>query len=218
MASLSIGIPAFFNSSMLSRIIQGDPRHETRLHDFEGNRARGGFLQSLLSTTCLKLGHRQQLPWINYPAMERLGTILNRESKVLEFGSGTSTLWFSKRCALIVTIESDPHWFTFVKSRAAENVDARLCTEQEEYCRVTGYPDKYFDLVVVDGRWRDRSMSTALQMVRTGGQIYLDNSDVQDAEHQSAKHLLLDASHSAEMLVGLSPFQVTTTQGIIALI
>jgi predicted O-methyltransferase YrrM len=205
-----------FNQPLLTRLIQGDRRHKTRFHDFEGNKARGGLLQSLLSATCLKLGHRQQLPWINYPAMERLRAILTREFKVLEFGSGLSTLWLSQRCALVVTIENDPDWFAVVQSEAGENVDARLCTEPEEYCRVSGYSERYFDLVIVDGRWRDRATRKALQMVPSGGHIYLDNSDVQDTEHQEAKSLLLNASRSAELLVGLSPFQVTTTQGIFA--
>jgi hypothetical protein len=201
---------------MLTRLIQGDPRHKTRLHDFEGNRARGGLLQSVVSTVCLRLGHRQELPWINYPAMERIAAILTSESKVLEFGSGSSTLWLSKRCAQVVTIESNPHWFEFIKSQAGGNVIAALCTEPEAYCSVYGYPNGYFDLVIVDGAWRTQSMRKALEMVAAGGHIYLDNSDVQDPEHQNAKRLLLESSCKPEVLVGLSPFQVTTTQGIFA--
>ncbi len=201
---------------MLTRIIKGDPRHKTRLHDFEGNRAQSGFLRSLLSTACQKLGYRRQLPWLNYPAIDRLKAILVPESKVLEFGSGLSTLWLSQRCSLVVTIESDPHWFDFVKARAGENVDARLQTQPEEYCGVAGYPDKCFDLVIVDGSWRDLSMRKALEMVRAGGHIYLDNSDVQDSEHQQAKHLLLNKSAHTEIVVGLTTFQLTTTQGVFA--
>lgn len=201
---------------MLSRLIKGDPRHKTRLHDFEGNRAKSGFLKSLLSTACQKLGYRQQVPWLNYPAIDRLKAILLPESRVLEFGSGLSTLWLSQRCSLVVTIESDPYWFDFVKSHVGENVDARLHTQPEEYCRVTGYPDKCFDLVIVDGRWRDLSMHKALQMVKAGGHIYLDNSDVQDIEHQRAKHMLLYRSAHAEIVVGLTSFQLTTTQGVFA--
>jgi hypothetical protein len=202
--------------SLFGRLVQGDDRHKSRLHDFEGNLAGGGLIRSAWSTTCFKLGHPHQVPWINYPAISRLQSILGPDSKVVEFGSGFSTIWLAKRCARVVTIESNAAWFASISSRVDEKVDMRLCTQPDDYCLVSGCQEKYFDLAIVDGDWRDRAMRRALDLVKPGGHIYLDNSDVQDTQHQTAKRLLLEAGREIEILIGMTPFQFTTTQGVLA--
>ncbi|MFL6210392.1 MAG: O-methyltransferase [Pyrinomonadaceae bacterium] len=206
---------------MLKRIIKGDLRRKSRLHDFAGNRVAlielPWLLRSVWSTLMKKFGHWERLPWLSFQVISRLEQILTPQAKVLEFGSGNSSLWLVERCGLLVTIDNDPEWHQWLAARLqAPNVEARLRVERDDYLNVDDYPDKFFDLVIVDGRWRDLSAERALRKVRPGGYVYIDNTDVQDEEHQRAKGLLLAACPRAEVLTGFTTFQVMVSQGILA--
>jgi predicted O-methyltransferase YrrM len=141
---------------------------------------------------------------------------------VLEFGSGMSTLWFARRCKLLVSIETDRHWYEQIRSilqgQAIGNVDYRFSTESET---LSEYEDSSFDFVLVDGYNRDVVMKTAIAKVRLGGYIYLDNSDVPYREYQTARQLLLTAAGAEREIYvfnDLSPTQVCVSEGTLAAI
>lgn len=52
-----------------------------------------------------------ELPWINFPALEFLERQLRPEYKVFEFGGGGSTLFFCKNVAEVATVEDHSEWF-----------------------------------------------------------------------------------------------------------
>jgi hypothetical protein len=206
---------------LMRRIIKGDLRRKSRLHDFAGNRVTLAELpwlpRSAWSTLMKKFGHWERLPWLSFRVIRRLEQILTLDSKVLEFGSGNSSLWLAERCGLLVTIDNDPEWYRWLAPKLrVENVEARLRAERDDYLNISDYPDGFFDLVIVDGRWRDLSVERALRKVRPGGYIYFDNADVQDDEHQRARGLLLAACPEAEVLIGFTTFQVMVSQGLLA--
>jgi predicted O-methyltransferase YrrM len=206
---------------MLKRIIKGDLRRKTRLHDFAGNcvglTEMPWLLRSAWSTMMKKFGHWERLPWLSFRVIRRLEQVLTPDAKVLEFGSGNSSLWLAERCGLLVTIDNDPEWHQWLAARLrSENVKARLRVKRDDYLNVDDYPDEFFDLVIVDGRWRDLSAERALRKVKPGGYIYIDNTDVQDEEHQRAKSLLLAAATRAEVLTGFTTFQVAVSEGVLA--
>src|SRR5229473_3586817 len=60
--------------------------------------------------------HGNPLPWYTYPAIDFLDTKDFSTRTVLEFGSGQSTLWWAKRCKRILSFDSDPKWFAYVRS------------------------------------------------------------------------------------------------------
>jgi hypothetical protein len=206
---------------MWRRIIKGDLRRRSRLHDFAGNRVAFAevpwLLRSAWSTLLKKFGHWERLPWLSFRVIGRLEQVLAPDSKVLEFGSGNSSLWLAERCALLVTVDNDPEWHRWLLPKLpAGKVEARLRVERDDYLNVDDYPDGFFDLVIVDGRWRDLSVERALRKVRRGGYVYFDNADVQDEEHRRARRLLLAACPEAEVFTGFTTFQVAVTQGILA--
>lgn len=49
-------------------------------------------------------------PWYTYPAIDFLKDILKPEHKVIEYGSGYSTLFYSKRVKELFTVEHDLDW------------------------------------------------------------------------------------------------------------
>lgn len=52
-----------------------------------------------------------ELPWINYLAIECLEKQIRPEFKVFEYGRGGSTLFFSKNVAEVATVEDNQDWF-----------------------------------------------------------------------------------------------------------
>jgi hypothetical protein len=56
------------------------------------------------------LFNRELQPWIAFPAIHALGILDMKEMKIVEFGGGGSTAWFSKRAQSVTTFEFDSQW------------------------------------------------------------------------------------------------------------
>ena len=206
----------------LRRLIRGDPRRRTRLHDFEGNllplKSSFDVVPCLATTIARKLGIAPLRPWLPYPVLRFLARRIEPSWSILEYGSGGSTLWLARRATRVVSVESDPLWFERVRGALAErgivNVDQRLFVEPDRYAAAGDPPAASFDFVLIDGAWRDRCVAQALRLARPEGCIYLDNSDVPDPDHRAAVRELLGAARSARRFVGLAPEQLAVGQGL----
>jgi predicted O-methyltransferase YrrM len=213
---------------MLKRWIKGDSRKRTRFHNFNGDWIdAAGILylpRCVASTVAFKLtGQRPELPWIGYRAIRRFNALIKKDWKILEFGSGMSSIWFARRCGLLTSIEANETWFHSMESIFAkyqiQNVDYRFVENAPTREELNSYAEADFDLVLVDGDWRDQSMRLALTMVKPNGYVYLDNSDVPYQSHQEAKEILLKAAGSMERVKiynDLCPTQISVCEGILA--
>ncbi|GAB4492180.1 MAG: hypothetical protein OHK0019_13570 [Saprospiraceae bacterium] len=52
-----------------------------------------------------------ELPWLNFPALDFLEKNMRPEYRVFEFGGGGSTLFFCKNVAEVATVEDHSGWF-----------------------------------------------------------------------------------------------------------
>lgn len=121
------------------------------------------------------------VPWYTYPALEYLKQLDLSTARLFEYGSGNSTLWWSRQVASVVAVEHNEDWFTAVSRKAPANCELLLRTTSDEYAAaIDGYPGG-FDIIVIDGlvtgRTRLRCTRAALRCLRKGGLIILDNSD-----------------------------------------
>ena len=205
------------------RLIRGDSRKRTRFHDFEGNRLPLAGLPDVVPSVCTtvlrKMGIQWWAPWWPYPAIRCLGALIHQSWSILEFGSGASTPWLASRARHVLSFESNPDWYSRVQSRLQAincgGVDLRLRTSQDDYVTADRYSQNGFDLALVDGAWRDLCVQTALRLVRPGGYVYFDNSDVPDPDHRSAVKALLANAETSRRLVGFCPGAVTVVQGLL---
>jgi hypothetical protein len=208
---------------IFQRILKGDPRRRSRLHDFEGNRMPiSGFVDlfpSVVTALLHKAGVRSWSPWLPYPVVRCLGKLVNPTWHVLEFGSGASTLWLADRVANVISHEHNPEWYERVRARlkltGRRNVELSLFTSRDEYASVEKYGDGAFDFVLIDGHWRDACAESAVRAVRPGGFVYFDNSDVPDADHRLAVATVLRNSTESTRFVGLCPGQIGANQGLL---
>ena len=69
-------------------------------------------------------------PWLTTAAINYLNNYINKiyNIKILEFGSGGSTLWFAKQANIntIISIEHDPRWLKKVESKLLKKIKLNL--------------------------------------------------------------------------------------------
>lgn len=168
--------------NLMLKLLAGSTARKTRLHDERGNlvplsRAlRNGPKAVATGLARLLWQKRPELPWISYDAQRTIARHLDRSSAVLEFGSGMSTIWYARRAGQVTSMEDDSGWFEIVRDTLAgeRNVDYRLARTTSEYLDV---PRREYDLIMIDGRYRDRCVEAVLPLLAERGIIYLDNCD-----------------------------------------
>jgi len=218
--------------SLLTKFVAAGPERRSRLHDEKGNFI--GFKRLLqngpraISSGVLRLaaGYRPETPWISYTAIDLLEKFLHRNSRVLEFGAGMSTIWYAKRAGEVYAIEDSGPWHARVVdlvSRAhLQNVHLHYAEQIDEYSQFMANDPAGFDLIVVDGNYRHKCTMEALPLLRNGGIFYLDNSDrgviSKDEDTRKAEAAILEFAResSAEInwFTDFAPTQFFVQQGL----
>lgn len=143
---------------------------------------------------------RLDVPWWTFKAADEADAFLatRPDARVLEWGSGASTLWLARRATQVIAIEHDPGWGADVESLAPAHVT--VLVERPEPSSTPAIPSakpgfdgldfsRYvrrvhevgglFDLIVIDGRAREACLREAGQYLAPGGLIVFDNADRQ---------------------------------------
>ena len=158
-----------------------------------------------------------QIPWIPFKAIKWLDKYLKPEMFVFEYGSGGSTLYFQKHVKKIISIEHDRFWYKkmlkfFKKKDISFNSyfliepekPLKRIQKEKDYQSISKtysdmifkkyvnsidkYPDKYFDVIFIDGRARNSCVKKSIAKIRPDGIIILDNSERE--EYQESLSLL----------------------------
>jgi len=126
------------------------------------------------------------IPWLTQNAVSFLKMWLKSSDIGLEWGCGKSTIFFSKRVKHLTSIEHDKEWYmrvkNILKSVQIQNVDLlyreHIDDRKSEYVRYPGsFPKASFDFVLVDGKHRGQCMKVAIELVRLGDILILDNAN-----------------------------------------
>lgn len=210
------------------KIIAGDPYRKTRLHDEKGNLLPASQWRHLPVTAWWAVrrkvtGRLPELPWLTFDAIARLDALLERDWRMIEFGSGMSTKWYAERVAHIHSIEGSEEWYLRVAPTMPSNTRYELRTGSD-YWDLSDYDDRSVDLAVIDGVRRDRCMDAVIPKIRPGGYIYLDNSDKDmQVNGEGLRHAetalraaVTDRGGTLEQASGLTVGQIVTNQWTLA--
>jgi hypothetical protein len=121
----------------------------------------------------------EPIPWYTYPAIEFLGNLNTEHLTLFEYGSGNSSIWWTKRVRYVVSIEHNPTWYEQVKRKTSAQNFEYICAGDDRYeQQITRYSKK-FDIIAIDGIHRTGCGQYALQNIRSfgGAILILDNSD-----------------------------------------
>jgi hypothetical protein len=117
------------------------------------------------------------IPWFTYPAVEFLSRLDIGNRRVFEYGAGNSSLYWASRAKSVVSIERDAAWFKRIVSQAPSNLAVYLRPKRGEYVGSIAEFGEGFDVIVVDGEWREQCSVVAPRHLNEGGLLILDNSD-----------------------------------------
>ena len=142
---------------IVTKIIAGGPGRRTRFHTeqnelilMSGFAALPTVMAQWLRTRLT--GTRPEAPWWPLAVIPVIERHLSKDSNVIEFGSGSSTIWLAKRARCVVSLEDDELWHRKtlhrLKQAGLQNSEV-LFRVDEGYYRLEGVdPDQQFDLAV----------------------------------------------------------------------
>lgn len=121
-------------------------------------------------------------PWMCRLVVEQLEQLVVPGMRILEWGSGGSTVFFAGMGAEVICIEHDVSWAKLVNSELARRklsaqVNIMRIDLAANYVDIVDDLSGGFDLVIVDGRRRVECVNKAHNRVVPGGWLVLDDSD-----------------------------------------
>ncbi len=121
---------------------------------------------------------KDQLPLLTWPFLDFMKSISFKLPRLIELGSGNSTLWFANIFEHVISYETNGEWFLQVQKRAPANCGVNLVSEEELLaCNLTFEPTDWL-LVDFAGR-RSQFIKNMLSIERRvlPAVVVLDNAD-----------------------------------------
>ncbi|MHA7059608.1 hypothetical protein ACWGOQ_0020445 [Aquimarina sp. M1] len=148
----------------------------------------------------------QPIPWMTYASLHFISQKLENTSyNVFEYGSGNSTLWFSKRVKHIISVEHDTYYYEALKDKiqSFSNITYIFSDRKDDYSRkILEFKDE-FHIIIIDGRDRITCTKNSLNALRSDGIIIWDNSDRE--KYKEAYDFLTDVGFKKIDFKGLGP-------------
>lgn len=140
-----------------------------------------------------------ETPWWTLESGREIKSFLEStpHARVLEWGSGASTVWLGALSGYVASVESDANWASMVKGSVGENVEiftpdiprrtsANVIRSKRwgfrhldftHYVHAIDDIPGQFNLIVIDGRAREACFHHALNRLTPGGVILFDNTN-----------------------------------------
>lgn len=122
-----------------------------------------------------------KIPWYTYPAIEYLNNLDFTEKTIFEYGSGNSSVYWSKKAKEVISLEHDKKWFEKMKTITGKNQVLLFEGNNSNYEQSILYENKKFDVIIIDGIRRtecSKVVGRALNDESSDGyMIILDNAD-----------------------------------------
>lgn len=125
-------------------------------------------------------------PWLTRYVNEFLACWLKETDVGMEWGSGRSTVWFAKRVKQLNSFEHNKRWYGTVSGKLNKLKVSEVVTlcyvdiadnrEKNNYIgNMLNIEDNSLDFVLVDGVFRDKCALLAIDKVKPGGILIVDN-------------------------------------------
>lgn len=129
-------------------------------------------------------------PWLTREAILFLESYLTKDMDILEFGSGTSTIWFAKRVKSITTVEHNKQWEQILQDNLQKESITNcqiLSPKNVDYSDITFNTLPLYDFILVDGEGPSRvpSLQASIKLLKPSGVIMVD-----DIEYEGYRPIL----------------------------
>ena len=145
---------------------------------FKGYLAEKGWFKAFETKSSVDF-NGDPIPWVTYSFIDFIKERITKQHDVFEFGSGNSTLFYSKYANHVSAVEHDQEWYEKCKNTNLNNADLIYCALETggKYCKSANTTGKKFHLIIVDGRDRVNCCKQAIQALTVDGVIVLDDSE-----------------------------------------
>ena len=157
--------------------IADSPAGLERLAEMRGFLVRTGWLRTAVERRPMDAKGRP-VPWYTHACTHFLGARVNNTMHVFEYGSGYSTLWWSRRAASVTSCEHKRAFINEIQQSAPDNVTYihKPADPPGDYANTPLEQDRKFDIVVIDGEDRLGCAKVAPKVLTDGGVILFDNA------------------------------------------
>lgn len=110
-----------------------------------------------------------RMPWYTRPCLEWLDTLDLDGKRIFEYGCGGSTWWYRSRGARVFGVDSNEEW--------SKMASVGITNDKTKYieCILECNRGMAYDIIVVDGEYRDDCAAEALNFLNPGGYLIIDN-------------------------------------------
>ncbi len=139
------------------------------------------FLQTLPGWRYIDERNGLIFPWYTKPFLIELISMDTSNWKVFEYGCGDSTIWWRKHCKTIISVDGNRNWADKTQSYFVEDKDGYINFPKNFI------EDQLFDCIIIDGdpmEWRDECTSVALECLKKGGLLIIDNYNQKTVENE----------------------------------
>jgi predicted O-methyltransferase YrrM len=144
-------------------------------------------MRTIISEIPVRIGRTFRLmapeigyPWLTLGAIMEMEGFLTPDFKILELGSGGSTIFFSRRCKSVKSFEHSPVWRDIIKAKLPDPSNVTfVCGYIDELEKVLMDEPEDYDLALIDSGPTDvervRAMKIAATKVKRGCYMVVDN-------------------------------------------
>jgi 16S rRNA G966 N2-methylase RsmD len=145
-------------------------------------------------------------PWLTFSSIDFIITRLKKNMKILEWGSGSSSLWFDKHGCVVTSMEHNATWARIVQEMEATNVNVIIKENKNDYVNP---PINYseIDIFLIDGIYRNDCASHLEALIKSksivsGSMIIFD--DTSRLEYQKSVQALTKCCEEVYHFTGIS--------------
>jgi len=120
------------------------------------------------------------LPWLTPESISIIDNLIKKSDKMIEFGSGRSTEWFSQRVNELTSLETNKIWYEKVRLDVKKYINTNLKfldSEIEFRNLINSFDDYSIDIVLIDGAFRDLCANLMINKMKLGGVMIIDNAN-----------------------------------------
>lgn len=110
------------------------------------------------------------MPWYTRPCLAWLIDLDLRFKRVFEYGGGVSTNWYRLRGAIVSGVDSNPDWANGLR------------VESDKYKYLGAIGNERYDLIIIDGDFRDDCAYSAIEHLNPGAFLIADNFEQPSAD------------------------------------
>lgn len=131
-----------------------------------------GYLKSLeLNKPVNRAG--KDIPWCTYSYTYFIEKKLSKGLRLFEYGCGHSTLFYSRLNLKCYGVEDNINY----APKNNKNIKIYIKKNKKDYIEAISLSKIKFDIIIVDGKYRNECLYKAVEFLTEKGIIVLDNSD-----------------------------------------